>query len=61
MNKEEAEKVAEFKIGWYNGTGTVYTKQFKGIFKGTMPFETAKDWAKHNLTYNEYQKIKDNL
>lgn len=54
-SKENAEKCANLKLGWYGGTGICYAQEFSS----NLPkyYESFEEWAKEKLTYNECKKL----
>jgi len=56
----EANKLAKLKRGWYGSSGNTYEKDYKETESLPKYYETFDDWAKANLTFNEYQKVISN-
>lgn len=56
-SKEDAERCAKLPLGWYGGSGHVYSKEIKESEVGNVVFfESAEQFAKANLTINQYEK-----
>ena len=55
--EDEAKKVATHKKGWYNSPSEVKRKEIEVGNGNHDPYESAIDWAKENLSYNEMQKM----
>ena len=56
--ENEAKKIANLKRGWYGSSGQVHKVDLVERSLPTKYYETADEWAKDNLTYNEYMKFK---
>ena len=55
--EEEAQRVADSRDGWYGSPAKVTRKEIEVSDSNPDPYESALDWAKENLSYNEMQKL----
>jgi len=56
-NEHDAEKAAKVNIGWYGGGGSVYKQEYiNGRNAPSKTYNTALEWAKDKLTYNQMVK-----